>query len=188
MYALPGKYRSEFARGYDLGCAAMAFLWLGMQTNTVLEHRADVKQRCATKKALEQQEKRDGAPLSLSIKFAVVFGMPESALTAFAVDIVIGLTLMRRVTVPRPLLPSHVHFLRVKTKLRQLQSRHRRELSIVAPTVCNDFLALRQRGRRARNVVKREAPRARDVTVGIGFLAARIEQHEIKRPLALNGL
>jgi hypothetical protein len=49
MYALPGKYRSEYARGYDLGCAATAFLWLGMQTNTVLDRREDVKQLYAAK-------------------------------------------------------------------------------------------------------------------------------------------
>jgi hypothetical protein len=63
--------------------------------------------------------------------------------TAFAAEAV-GFPLMRRMTIVGPLLPTDVHLFRQVSLLRQLQSRLRGELSVVAPAVGHDFLILGQ--------------------------------------------
>ena len=79
MYAQPGKDRSEFARGYDLGCAATVFIWLCMQTSTVLDRRAVVKPLSTPKKLFLQirgrKNKRGTAawPPSLYSLFISIF-------------------------------------------------------------------------------------------------------------------
>ena len=59
--------------------------------------------------------------------------------TAFAAEAV-SFTLMRRVAIVGPFLPTDVQFLSQESLLCQLQSRFRGELSIMAPAVRHHFL------------------------------------------------
>jgi len=69
----------------------------------------------------------------------------RSHLRAFAAEVLAGFALMRGVAVMGPLLPSHVHFFNEEAFLCQLQSYFRGELSIVTPTIGDDFAVLREK-------------------------------------------
>jgi hypothetical protein len=92
----------------------------------------------------------------------------------------VGFTLVRRVAIIGPLLPTDVHFLGQESVLCQLQSCLGGELSIVAPTVRHDFPVLGQLGHELVEFVDRGAERAGNVPARERSPAARIQEYEVE--------
>src|SRR5438093_12879175 len=103
-----------------------------------------------------------------------------SRFAAFAAKAFGSLAFMGRMSIMGPFFPPDVQFFHEESPLCQLQSRFRRGLSIVSPTVGDDFLVSRQNSCDLFQFVDRGAKRAGDVPGREGLSAACVQKDEVE--------